>query len=251
MIYIRDLMMKKNTDRLTWGILLLILIFTFQFIPVYAQNEIPDSLLTERLQFIKNTLERDKVNTQRWWYGWLATYSTATIAQGAVYLTSNEKSMRQDMALGAATTMLGVAGQFISPLIPGNEPEQFSLIPETTRIERLKKLVIAEELLDGCGKRENLALNWKNHALTGAVNLTGGLITWLGFKRTVWDGIGYFALNSVITETQIWTQPTLARRNYRKYHQKYLENETGITYLSGVNWYLEVYPGGIGIKAVF
>ncbi|MFA6947322.1 MAG: hypothetical protein WC220_15620 [Pedobacter sp.] len=244
-------MIRKKTDQLSWGIFLLILIFNIQFTPICAQNEMPDSLITKRFQFIKNTLEHDKVNTQRWWYGWLGAYSAATIGQGAVYFISNGKSMRQDMALGAATTLLGVAGQFISPFIPGNEPEQLILIPATTRRERLKKLAIAEELLNECAKRENLAMNWKNHALTGAVNLGGGLITWLGFKRTVWDGIGYFALNSIITETQIWTQPTLAKRNYRKYRQKFPENEQGISYQPEINWYLEAYPGGIGIKAVF
>lgn len=244
-------MMQKQTNQLSWGILLLIMLFSFHFSPLCAQNEIPDLLITDRLQFIKNTLEHDKANTQRWWYGWLGTYSAATIGQGAVYLTSNDKNMRQDMALGAATTLLGVAGQFITPLIPGNEPEQLYLLPATTSAERLNKLPIAEKLLNDCAMREKLARSWKNHALTGAVNLGGGLITWLGFKRSVWAGIGYFALNTAITETQIWTQPTLAKRNYKKYHKKYLENNAGITSLSEVNWYLETYPGGIGIKVVF
>jgi hypothetical protein len=231
--------------------ILLILIFSLQFSSLCAQNEIPDSLITERLRFIKNTFEHDKVNTQRWWYGWLAAYGSATIVQGAIYPVSHDKSMQQDLALGAATSLLGVAGQFISPLIPRNNPEQMILMPETSGTERLKKLAMAEELLKECAMREKLARSWKSHAICSAVNLGGGLITWLSFKRTVWNGIGYFALNTVITETQIWTQPTLARRNYRKYHQKYLENEDGISYLPDVNWYLEAYPGGLGIKVKF
>lgn len=243
--------MKKKTDHLSWEIFLLIMIFSFQFSPLIAQNEIPDSLITERLQFIKNTLKRDKVNTQRWWYGWLATYSAATIGQGAVYFTSNDKSTRQDMALGAATTLLGVAGQFISPLKPGNEHEQFDLIPATTRAERLNKLAIAEELLKECGKREKLARNWKNHAMCSAVNMGSGLITSLGFKRSVWAGIGNFALNTVITETQIWTQPILAKHKYDLYRQKYFGNIEGIASVPRVNWYLQSQPGGIGLKVVF
>jgi len=243
--------MKKKANPFTFGILLFLIIFSFQLSPLRAQNEIPDSLITERLQFIRNTLKQDQINTRRWWYGWLGTYSAATIGQGAVYFTSSDRSTRQDMALGAATTLLGVVGQFISPLIPGKESAQLDSISGTTEAERLNKLIKAESLFKECAKRENLAMSWKNHAMCSAVNLGGGLITWLGFKRSIGAGVGYFVLNTAITETQIWTQPTLARRNYQKYHQKYLMNESGIAYLPEVNWYLNAYPGGIGIRIVF
>jgi len=246
-----NIIISKKSDRLNLGILLLILVFNLQFSSLHSQNVLPDSMITERLQYIKNTLEHDQVNTKRWWYGWFAGYSAATIGQGAVYLTNNDKSMRQDMALGAVTTILGAAGQFISPLIPGNEPEHLNSISVSNRTDRLNKLSTAEELLYECAMREKLARSWKNHALCSAVNLGGGLITWLGFKRSIGAGIGYFALNTVITETQIWTQPTLARRNYRKYRQKNPENETGMASLPEVNWYLGAYPGGLGIRVVF
>jgi len=244
-------MIKKRTDRLTWAILLLILIFSFHYIPIHAQNELPDSLINERLQFIKNTLEHDQINTKRWWYGWQVPYTVATIGQGVYYFSIDDKRSKQDLALGAATTLLGAAGQFITPLMPGHEPEQINLLPETNRTELLNKLAIAEELFEKCAMREKLASSWENHAITGTVNLGGGLITWLGFHRTIWNGIGYFAFNSVITEAQIWTQPTLAKRNYKKYRQKYLDKKEGISYVPEVNWYLETYPGGIGVKVVF
>jgi hypothetical protein len=244
-------MIPKSSHQVNWRNLLLILIFSLMSSCLYAQKEIPDSLVTERLRFIKNTLQRDKTKTQWWWYGWQTTYSVATVGQYIVYLKSDTRSSRQNMALGAATTLLGVVGQFIVPIIPGNEPEKYNRIPETSRSERLTKLAFAEELFSECAKREKLAMSWKNHAMTGAINLGGGLITWLGFKRSVWDGIGYFAFNTVITETQIWTQPTIAKRNYRKYLLKYPEYEEGISYQPEINWSLKVYPGGIGIRVVF
>ncbi len=244
-------MIRKNTTQPTLKILFFLLIFNFHFAPLQAQTEIPDSLAVKRIQFIKNTLEHDLTKTKRWWYGWLGAYSAATLGQGAVYLTSNDKSTRQDMALGAATTLLGAAGQFISPLTPVNWPGQINSMPENTRSERLEKLTKAETLFSECAMREKLVRSWKNHALTGAVNLGGGLITWLGFKRSVWAGAGYFALNTAVTETQIWTQPTLAKRNFRKYRQKYPEDFDGISYVPRVSWSLKTYPGGIGVKVVF
>jgi hypothetical protein len=242
--------MKKKTNQLILGIILLV-VFSIQISPLSAQNEVPDSVVTERLQFLKTTLEHDKMHTQQWWYGWLGLYSAATVVQGAIYFSSDDKSLRQDMALGAATTILGAAGQFISPLMPNKKIVQFNMLPENSSDEQSKKLVKAEELLQECIKQETSARNLQSHALCTAVNLGGGLITWLGFKRTAWDGFVNFAINEVVTETQIWTSPTFAKRNYKKYCQKYLNGDNAVSYTPEANWYLEARPGGLGIRVVF
>jgi hypothetical protein len=244
-------MNKITTNRLILGTIFFSLIFNFKYSHVKAQNELSDSIVNERILILKETLNRDKINTQRWWYGWLIAYSAATIGQGVAYFKSDDKNTRQDMALGAATTLLGAAGQFISPLIPGNEPEKLMTLPENTNDERLKKMIFAEKLLNEVAKREKLARSWKNHALTGAVNLSAGLITWLGFKRTVWAGIGNFALNTVITEAQIWTQPTLAKRKYANYYRNYILSDKNSTSVSRIDYYIVAHTGGFGIKIVF
>jgi len=241
---------KKNSHSL-FGILILTLFLNLIPQKNYAQNEIQDSLVVERLEFIKSTLKQDKTNTRRWWNGWLVAYSAATIGQGVVYFTSDELGTRQDMALGAATTLLGAAGQFISPLIPGKELEKLEVLPENSDDERLKKLAVAEKLLNDVALREKLARSWKTHALSGAVNLSSGLITWLGFKRDIWAGVGNFVLNTVITETQIWTQPTLAKRRYANYYKKYLNSENSSSCIPRVNYYFKAYAGGFGFKIVF
>lgn len=244
--------MRKN--RKTYILKLLVLLLVVQFFAqssLQAQNKLSDTIISERLQYIKNTLEKDKLNTKRWWYAWFTTYGVATFGQTAVYFISDDKSLQQDMLLGAATTLLGAAGQFISPLDPRNETAHFNSMPELTVDQKLLKLDIAEELLVEWAKREKEARNWQNHALTGAVNLGGGLITWLGFKRSIWAGLGNFALNTVITETQIWTQPTLAKRNYEKYCQNYLNSDEMSSDISDVKCYVNAYPGGIGIRVVF
>lgn len=241
----------KKTVRITIEVLLLLVIIGLKPLGLNAQNEVADSIVAQRLYYLKTALDRDKLNTQRWWYGWLGAYSVATVGQAAVYFGSDNKSLKQDMALGAATTILGVAGQFISPLIPGNEPERLISLPGNTLDERLKKMAFAEELLKECATREKMARTWQNHILCTSVNVAGGLITWLGFKRTVWAGIGNFALNTVITEAQIWTQPTFAHRKYKNYYNNYLNTEKTYSYVPEVNWYINAYPGGVGLKVVF
>ena len=243
--------MKGKDRRTNSGAMLFVFILIFQFLHVSAQVEIPDSIIGERIQTIQLILNQGKPNANRWWYGWLAGYSAATVGQGGVYFLSEDKSTRQDMVLGAATTFLGAVGQLLTPRVPGYAPGRLAQIPDSTPEERLRKLYKAEELLKASALTEKAGRSWKVHALTGAVNLSSGLITWLVFKRTVWAGVGNFALNTAITEAQIWTQPTRTIKDYQNYCRKYNSGEKVVTNKSDLNWFVSVYTGGIGIKLVF
>ena len=101
------------------------------------------------------------------------------------------------------------------------------------------------------GRREKEGRSWKIHAVTGVVNIGSGLITWLGFRRTVWEGVENFALNTFITETQIWTQPTRALKDYQNFCRKY-NSGSGMKVLKPENeWIVRAYPGGIAIEFNF
>lgn len=243
--------MKKTLYRKSVGILILFIVICFNGSAVVAQNELSDSMVNRRLQYLKSTLEKDKAVTQYWWYGWLSLYSAATIGQGAVYFVTDDKGLKQDMVLGAATTFLGAAGQFISPFIPEKNIDKLMEFPEDLPEDRKEKLIVAEALLVEYATREKMALTWQNHILPTSVNLAGGLITWLGFKRSIWAGIGNFALNTAITELQIWTQPKLAKRRYDHYCNNYLYSDHRYSNAPEVKWTLYVQPGGLGLSVVF
>jgi hypothetical protein len=207
-------------------------------------------LVKYRIQSIKNILEHGKINADRWYYGWFAGYSAATIGQGAVFFISMDKVTRENMALGAATTFLGALGQLATPMDPGKKAETLAQISDSTQQDRLKKLSDAEEMLKSAALREQFGKSWQVHVLSGAVNLSSGLITWLGFKQSIWAGIGNFALNSVITETQIWTQPTKISKDYQVYCRKYSKPET-TAYKPKPTCYVGAFPSGISIKLLF
>jgi hypothetical protein len=249
--------LKKPCIRLKRLTVILSLIFLCRVNQASAQNELSDSEIKERLQFIQQALERGKSNANQWWYGWLIGYSAATIAQGAIGLTSDDKSTRQDMALGAATTFLGAVGQIITPMTPGSAPDRLAGISDGRDVtcnvsaERKEKLVIAEKLLRECALRERDGRSWKAHAITGVVNLSSGLIVWLGFRRSAWEGLGNFALNTAITEAQIWTQPTRAIRDYDNYNKTFESEQKLSCRKPGRNWFVNIYPGAIGIGVMF
>jgi hypothetical protein len=227
------------------------IVFIIQALAVSGQDTISDSLITERLQDINKLLEKDIINARGWWYGWLAGYSVATVGQGIVYFSSDNKSTRQDMALGAATTFLGAIGQLLTPIVPKSSSAGDSRIAQSGSPDQFKELYNSEELLKELALREKAGRSWKIHAVTGAVNVGSGLITWLAFKRSFWDGVEIFALNTVITETQIWTQPARAIKDYKNYCRKYNTGSDPIVLKPEKEWLVHVYPGGITIELNF
>jgi hypothetical protein len=137
------------------------------------------------------------------------------------------------------------------PIVPKTLSLQDYQFPENTSSKLTEELIYSEELLKEIAEREKEGRSWKIHALTGAVNVSTGLITWLGFKRSVWDGVEIFALNTVVTELQIWTQPTRAIKDYKNYCEKY-GTESGIEAVKPVKeLVVNVYPGGIKIALNF
>jgi hypothetical protein len=239
---------RMNTRR---SVIILLLLLLFRVNPAEAQDDLSDSQIQERLQVIHHMLEQGRPNAARWWYGWLIGYSAATIVQGGIGLTSKDKDTRQDMALGAATTFLGAMGQIMTPIVPRTALDRISGIPESTPAERKAKLAEAESVFREFALRERNGRSWKIHAVTGAVNLGGGLIVWLGFKRSIWEGLGNFILNTAVTEIQIWTQPTRTARDYDRYMEKYASGQKVSSHKPETKWSVNLYPGRLGINVTF
>ncbi len=242
-------MMKKSFERRFISIALSCALFMFTFSSLAGQEIERDTTPGRDLPEIQMTALKDKAGAEGWWYAWLAGYSAATVGQGVIYLTSDDKTLRQDMVLGAATTFLGAMGQLITPVLPKN-----SDYPTYREYASGKEPMSADQaagLLKALAAREKEGRSWKTHAIAGVVNLSSGLITWLGYKRTFMDGLENFAINTVITEAQIWTQPMKAARDYEKYCQTAGTGTETMTSRRDGEWSWSICPGGFYIKYVF
>ncbi len=230
---------------------LFLLIFLFQFLQLSAQEKITDSAVTVRIQYIQKMLVQGKPKADLWWNGWLYGYTAATVGQGIIFLSNDKLSNRQDMVLGAATALIGVAGQLLTPMTPGQAPAKLALLAGDTPEERILKLKKAEELFEASAKREKDGRSWQMHAASGVVNLGGGLITWLGFKRSLGAGVANFALNTVITEAQIWSQPRRAIKDYKNYCEKYRYGLAYLPHTQQTRLLLNAFPGGLAVRLLF
>jgi hypothetical protein len=215
------------------------------------KENIDTAQLTERLQMIRQMLDRNEKNAGIWWYGWIGVYGAATVGQAAVACLDKNKSTREDMILGAGTTLFGVAGQLIAPVKSGYNSKKEELTGRLSRESEIEALRQAEAMLKFQADRAKSGKNWQTHALSGAVNLTSGLITWIGFKRSVWEGIGNFALNTAVTEFQIWSQPTKAIKDYEQYCSKYGLADYKPSKRPEFEWYAHIQPGMAGFGVSF
>lgn len=207
------------------------------------------AVAAEESDEIQLTALKDMAGAERWWYGWLAGYSAATIGQGVIWFTSEDKTLRQDMALGAATTLLGAMGQLITPVKPKNA--DYPSYREYASGEKSFSPDQAAALLKALAAREKEGRSWKTHAIAGVVNLGSGLITWLGYKRTFMDGLENFAINTAITEAQIWTQPMKAARDYEKYCQSTNPASQVMSSRRDGEWSWNLSPGRFYVRYVF
>lgn len=218
-----------------------LLFVSMAFAKDYSADSSADVRLGEKLNRLQNSLRTNERGAENWWMTWTALYSAATIGQGAVALVTTDKSLRQDMIVGAGTTLLGTASQLITPVKTDFHSIGSDSIAKLTFTEKQRLLLQGEAQLKKQAEIARAGKGWQVHALSGTVNLASGLITWIGFKRSFGEGILNFALNTVITETQIWTQPVRAKKAYERY---LLANERGFepTSMRSPEWYGLVSP---------
>jgi hypothetical protein len=205
-----------------------------------------DSLLTKQLNDLEKVLLNNERKAGQWWKSWTALYGVATVGQGVVAVVADQKATRQDMILGAGTTTLGVLSQLITPVSSGLRVVGADSVAKMTVSAKQKLLEQEEAYLKKQADIAAAGKSWQTHALSGAVNLASGLITWVGFKRSFGEGLFNFALNTVVTEAQIWTQPVRARKEY----QKMLRNVNESNTVRAFEWYGLTGPGGfcLGIR---
>ncbi len=239
----------RKTDRL---LLCTSFIILLQPLSCRLQGQVKDSkkddISTSDLGLV---LKKDKAAANGWWWSWIGFYGTATIVQSGIAVSSSDISTKQDMWNGAATTLLGVVGLAFTPLVPKDEEIRRKVMSSGNNDVIHNSREYNEAMLKEIAEREKFGRSWKVHAVAGIVDLGSGLVTWLGFKRTLKDGLVTFAINTAVAEAQIWTQPIKAARDYEKYMRTHSGNNLSNTKVIEPRWYFSALPGGISVRCRF
>lgn len=215
-----------------------------------AKAAVPgDGEVRERLTHIDSALKEGQFTANLWYWGWVGGYSALAATQLTLYFTKpdvladTENHGKQDMMAGFITTVLGIGGLAIDPMVPGYALSRYRDMPSGTAEERLEKLKQAEYWLKKSSRREIDGRGWLNHVLNFAVNFTAGMVIWLGFNRPHLDFWLTFGPGFVIGEAQIFTQPTRAISDWERYQRKHMMASVPGRETS-LNWFMAAYPGG-------
>jgi hypothetical protein len=259
-------------DAMTTGLLKKLAWFLIVLTPasggrLFAQSAagISDDQVKERLAFIEKALNEGRPRARTWWYGWLAGYGAATVAQWGLSIAHwndvkpaddspgaakvHDREFAQDMLVGGATTALGVGGLLIDAFRPAGGAGALGSLPEGTPEERRAKLERAEERLRRCAERERSGRGWTTHLLNLGANAAAGVVTAAAFKRPWTDGLTTFAIGEAVSLFNIFSQPRRAVRDWRDYQTRY-PGGTGaaVPEPADSRWTLGVSPGGLSLS---
>ena len=204
--------------------------------------------LTGHIEFIQRALDEGAKSAHLWTWGWLGAYGGATAAQGAILFSSDDTQQRQDMAVGAVTSLIGAAGQVVFPLRTGRYASALRAMPEATLDDRRAKLTAAESWLRSAAKEQRFGKSWKSRAMALSINGAAGLVTSLAFDRPASDGLIVFGIGQAVSEVQMLTQPTRAIRDVEAYVKR-----TSATTLAPTrgNWAVAVGPARVSVTRSF
>lgn len=185
-------------------------------------------------------LQAGTSSAQAWWWGWAGGYAAMTIGQGAVALVTSDSDLRINMLVGASSSFLGFGFVLLTDFPARYAVSELDQMPDETEQARATKHQRARELLCASAQAENDGRSWIIHVLGITVAAAQGLILWLAFDLPV-DGAINAAVSLLISEAQIWTQPTRAIADWQATSSEDTELHLAIV----------PNPGGVGLALTF
>ena len=197
---------------------LLLIVFCLAAAVVWA--DVPSDS-SGKISWIQDRLDQAVQPSRRWQYGWTTAYGGMTYlysAQASELDETNEEDDRYDAVVNASSSFLGFAGMLLDPLSTAAAAGQLKQLPESTDEEKQIKLDKAEDLLRRAAQREKRGKSWQTHALAGLVSLAAGVAVACDDDRTD-DGAAMFVGSMVVSEIQIFSQPTHALDAWEEYRK--------------------------------
>ncbi len=197
-----------------------------------AQNTgtaITDEQARTRVEELQGVLNEGQGNMRLWWWGWTGIYTALSAGSFTIAALADGDTEKITYTVSGVQSALGVIGMLISPQAAGYGPSRIRNMPAGTPSELRAKLTESERILDQAAEDEIMGRSWITHALALVVNGGGALVIWKKYGDRIEDDGGdpgkeailNFVLGTIVSEIQIFTQPTRAiadRDAYRRRH---------------------------------
>jgi hypothetical protein len=162
-----------------------------------------------RVQEIALALRSEAQYARRWTWGWGIGYAALTVGQAAPLPFVADPGLRADLAVGAATSAIGLATLAVMPpeVLTSSATLDRELGAGALNADPCRLLERAETLLARAADDEAMATGPLMHAANAALNIVAGLVLGLGYDR--WASGAITAASGIaIGEVMILTAPT-------------------------------------------
>ncbi len=188
-----------------------------------------DQEMNERITYIQQALNDGESAGRLWWSGFTFVYGVAAGYQLNTGLKYEDKD-RPANIVGGTKSLLGALSLLIAPFPAAFAPEKLRETPDDNLKAKLEK---AESLLKASANAEKMGKSWMNHALSIGVNTAGALVIGITYNDYLKDrdknpteiALASLISGIIVSELQIWLQPSRAIDDWNKYEQRYISGK--------------------------
>lgn len=169
-----------------------------------------------RLTYVEGALSHTSEHSAKWGGFWRAAFATAAAVQFSLSLRANDRDDRVDLVAGGIKASTGFLFALVFRL-PGERHEgPWGDRPWEHEGALCARLASAESALARDAKFEKRGRSIGMHALGFGFNIAVGIVQYVLHKR-LWS-VGLTTLGgTIVGETRIFTQPTVATEAYDDY----------------------------------
>ena len=163
----------------------------------------------ERLDFLRDRLDREQARVRTWNWSWRAAYGALVVGQAIPGALVHDRGLRIDLLWGAASAVPGLLFMTFAPL---------ELDPPAAPDGSCATLEREEQRLASAARAEAGNVDWTFHAGNLAINAAFALVLGLGYGR--WQSAALnFVPGFLIGELNALTQPRRAPDDLAHYRE--------------------------------
>jgi hypothetical protein len=201
-------------------------------------DDLPDSEVEARLDFLTERLDAGRFSAAAWQYGWSGFYAVGTLTNGIQLLTAGDTDGRVVSLVDGLKSVGALAVLVTDPLPARLGADPVRAVPESA--SRYRLAVGERQLVENYVRAES-RYSLQRHLEGVTTNLIGGAFIWAFGDSS--DALRSTLVGIAVGEAQIWSQPWRASGDLRDYRAAFPAT------LANLEW--ELRPMGTGVQLAF
>jgi hypothetical protein len=223
--------MVENTRVLTVALAITVSLALTALRPALAQDEtehgaisgdlagLPDDEIDARIAFIEERLDDGQLNSQIWQYGFTTGYGIGALYGTIGASVTGDNDQRVEFIVTGAKAFIGVGRLLYAPHPGRHGAEPIRAVQGDLREDRLRRLQVAEDLLEVNADRARSRWAWQRHVTNLALNMAGfGVIWTLGEEGAA---ISSTLVGIAVGEAMAFTMPWRAEDDLEDYRARF------------------------------